>query len=196
MASDGGCTMASDDPRPGNSRPDNPHSDNDNAPHPAGEGGKTEQQQPRRKLRSIIFHLLYAAEACEYEESLEAIADNFNRGFGLEIAREDEAFTIAQAVIEARDALDETYIPFLENWRFERVSDVTKLILRFSVWELLNTDTSLRIVINEAVELAKCFAEDDAYRFINGILDRVAKAHGKSVPEEENVDEAPQSKPS
>jgi N utilization substance protein B len=43
------------------------------------------------------------------------------------------------------------------------------------LWELLNTDTDPRIVMNEAIELAKCFAEDDAYRFINGLLDRAVK---------------------
>ena len=84
------------------------------------------------------------------------------------------------AVINERDALDEQYKPLLSNWRFERVGVSTKLILRFATWELLRTDTDSRIVINEAVELAKRFAEKDAYKFVNGILDRLIKEIGRT----------------
>jgi len=41
-------------------------------------------------------------------------------------------------------------------------------------WELLFTDTPTSIIINEAIELAKDFAEKDAYKFVNGLLDKVA----------------------
>jgi N utilization substance protein B len=67
------------------------------------------------------------------------------------------------------------YEPYLANWRVDRVSVCTKLILLFGIWELKNTDTDTRIVINEAIELAKCFAEEDSYRFVNGILDSISK---------------------
>ena len=43
------------------------------------------------------------------------------------------------------------------------------------MWELTNTEMHPTIVINEAVELAKCFSEKDAYRFVNGILDEFIK---------------------
>lgn len=62
-----------------------------------------------------------------------------------------------------------------ELQRQEQVSMVVKLILRFGIWELNNTDIDKSIIINEAIELTKCFAEKDAYRFVNGILDRIAK---------------------
>lgn len=131
----------------------------------------------RRDLRSLIFHLLYAAEAYNYEDSLPSIVDNLNRGFDLDIPFDSEVVQTAQAIIDTRDALDQQYISLLDNWRPERVSVCTKLILRIGMWELLHTPTDRRIVINEAIELAKCFAEDDAYRFINGLLDRVAIKH-------------------
>src|SRR5579872_5056152 len=75
-----------------------------------------------------------------------------------------------------RDELDEKFKPLLENWRFERIGTSTKLILRFATWELEHGDTDPRIVINEAVELGKAFAEKDAYKFINGVLDRIVKS--------------------
>lgn len=129
----------------------------------------------RRDVRSLIFHLLYAADAFDYQESLQSIIDNFNRGFNLDIPFDSELATVTQAIIASRDELEKLYEPYLSNWRIERVSICTKLILLFGIWELKNTDTDARIVINEAIELAKCFAEEDAYRFVNGILDSAAK---------------------
>ncbi len=132
----------------------------------------------RRDVRSLIFHLLYAADSFDYQESLPSIVDHFNHGFNLEIPHESEVFQVAQTIIDARDELDAVYTPLLANWRLERVSTITKLLLRFGIWELLHTNMDPRIVINEAIELAKCFAEEGAYRFVNGILDRVAKEQG------------------
>lgn len=135
----------------------------------------TSDQLSRRDVRSMIFHLLYAMEAFDYQESLEAILDNFNRGFNMDLKKTDQVFVIAQAILAKQDALDEIYKPLLDNWRFDRIGIPTKLILRLAVWELSETDMDHRIVINEAVELAKCFAEKDSFKFINGILDKISK---------------------
>jgi len=133
----------------------------------------------RRDVRSLVFHFLYAAEAFNYEESLQAIIDNFNRGFDLNVPLNGELFNIVNDIINRRDELEKIYEPYLANWRSERVSVCTKLILLFAIWELKTTETDARIIINEAIELAKCFAEEDAYRFVNGILDPVSKEFRK-----------------
>ncbi len=129
----------------------------------------------RRDVRALIFYLLYAAESFDYQESLPAIVDNFNRGFDLDIPIDSEVVTVSQKIIDQRDQIDEEYKPLLSNWRFERVGVSTRLILRFATWELKHTDTDPRIVINEAVELAKGFAEKDSYKFVNGVLDKLVK---------------------
>jgi transcription antitermination protein NusB len=129
----------------------------------------------RRDVRSLIFHLLYAMEGFDYEVSLDSIVDNFNRGFNLAIPMDSEVVKVAREVIDQRDALDEAIMPLLANWRFDRIGVCTKLILRLAVWEIKTDYTPHAIVINEAIELAKCFAEKDAYKFINGILDKLVK---------------------
>ena len=129
----------------------------------------------RREVRSLIFHLIYAMEGFDYQTSLESIVDNFNRGFDLNIPHDSEVFKVSQAIIDQRNELDELIKPWLHNWRFERIGVVTKLILRLAMWELHYTNTPPTVVINEAIELAKCFAEQDAYKFINGLLDEQAK---------------------
>ena len=135
----------------------------------------------RRDVRSLVFHFLYAAEAFNYEESLQSIIDNFNRGFDLNVPLNGEMFNIVNDIINRRDELEKAYEPYLANWRSERVSVCTKLILLFAIWELKATETDARIIINEAIELAKCFAEEDAYRFVNGILDPVSKEFRKDT---------------
>ncbi len=144
-----------------------------------------EQEQPhrvkrykdlsQRDKRSLIFHLLYIMEVFDYDASIESIVDNLNSGFGLDVPLDAPEVDIAQRVIEQREALDEHYKPLLSNWRIERIGVCTKLILRYALWELLATDTEPKIVLNEAIELAKNFAEKDAYKFINGILDQILK---------------------
>lgn len=125
--------------------------------------------------RSLIFHLLYAVDAYEYDISLDAVVDNFARGFGIIIPHESSVYQRGAAIIAERTELDHLLIPLIENWRFERLGVPTKLILRQSLWEFLHTKTDHAVIINEAVELAKCFAEKDAFKFVNGILDQYAK---------------------
>lgn len=138
----------------------------------------------RRDVRSLIFHLLYAADSFDYQLPLETIVDNFNRGFDLEIPLESEVVTTTSAVINDREALDELIRPLLSNWRFDRLGVCTLLILRFALWELRKEQVEPNIVINEAIELGKCFAEKDAYKFINGILDEALKSMGKGQKQE------------
>jgi len=129
----------------------------------------------RRELRSLIFHLIYSIDSFDYNVSMECIVDNLSRGWDVNIPMDSEVVNIAKEVVKDRVKLDRAITPLLDNWRLERVGICTKLILRLSIWELLNTETASNIIINEAIELAKCFSEKDAYRFVNGILDEICK---------------------
>ncbi len=135
--------------------------------------------------RALIFHLLYSMDCADYQTDLEFITDGYTREFAIKISNNSKPFLTTKSVVESREFLDEQYKPLLANWKFDRIGLCTKLILRMSMWELLNTDTEPVIIINEAVELSKCFAEQDAYRFINGILDEFVKLKGLIKPKPE-----------
>ncbi len=139
----------------------------------------TTGQLTQRDLRSLLFQYLYAMEGFDYDTPLQTIVQNFNEGFELEIVSDSPVVAVAQEIIDKRDSLDQEMIPFLSNWRLERLGLCTKLILRLGIWELLNTDTDHKIIINESIELAKAFAEKDAYKFVNGVLDEFHKARSK-----------------
>lgn len=132
-------------------------------------------QLSRRGFRSLVFHLLYALDAHDYEISQAAIIDNFNRGFDLKIDPVGEEAQLVTAILQERAALDLLLEPLLANWKLERLGTTTKLILRLGIWELLHTEIPASVVINEAVELTKDFDEPEAYKFVNGVLDQLAK---------------------
>lgn len=133
--------------------------------------------QSRRKKRSLLFHILYAVDALDYDVSARDIAQKLNDEYETDIDLDGNIIFQANQISTNRSELDQTLIPFLENWRFERLGKCTLLVLRYAIWEILYTDTPRNIIINEAIELAKCFSEKDAYKFVNGILDKISTQH-------------------
>ncbi len=137
-----------------------------------------EQESPRKytltQNRSLIFHLLYTLEVSD-ERSVTSAIDNLNQGYEQDISQDGEIAQAVKYIVAQREFLDETIQGFLKNWRLNRLGLCTWLILRIGVWELIFTREPASIIINEAIELAKDFAEKDAYKFINGVLDQVAE---------------------
>jgi len=62
-----------------------------------------------------------------------------------------------------------------EHWDISRIGLVERNILRLGIWEMLASNTPVKVIINEAILLAEEFASSDSARFINGILDAVAR---------------------
>jgi N utilization substance protein B len=73
-------------------------------------------------------------------------------------------------------ALDATIVKHADNWRFERLAAIDRAILRLAIHEMNGKDTPPKVVLNEAVELAKKFSSEESGSFVNGILDAVHKS--------------------
>ena len=99
----------------------------------------------------------------------------FNKEFDLAVDLDGEVVSVVNQVVAQREKLDELLEPLLSHWTLARLGCSTHLILRLALWELVHTEVASEIIINEAIELAKCFTEKDAYKFINGVLDKAAK---------------------
>lgn len=84
--------------------------------------------------------------------------------------------TLVDAILESKEQLDETIGSILENYVPSRIDPVDRAILRLGTYELLHTSTPPNAVINEGVELAKRFGTTDSRRFVNGLLDKIAKS--------------------
>jgi len=74
------------------------------------------------------------------------------------------------------DELDALIVQHAQNWRLERMAIIDRAVLRLAIYELRIAETPPRVVLNEAVDLAKKFSSADAGAFVNGILDAVNKA--------------------
>jgi N utilization substance protein B len=82
---------------------------------------------------------------------------------------------LAEAVVAEADELDRQITESAEEWTADRLGALERNILRIGVHELEANDVPVEVAINEAVELAKRYATDDAARLVNGILGRIAR---------------------
>ena len=81
-------------------------------------------------------------------------------------------------VITHEKEIDELANRYLDGWKIDRLGNTDQSIIRMAIYELMYTKTPEVVVINEAIELAKLYSDDDVKNMINGILDKVYK--GKS----------------
>jgi len=96
-----------------------------------------------------------------------------------ELSRAQQAFAaeLVRGVAAHAEAIDPLIAAAAQHWRLERMAVVDRLILRMAVYEFQHRpETPARVVINEALELARTFSTEDAVRFINGLLDGVRKS--------------------
>ena len=87
---------------------------------------------------------------------------------------------LVRGTLAKKSQIDPTIERFAENWEMHRMACVDRNILRLATFEILHVDEiPVKVAINEAVELAKRYGEQDSSKFVNGILDRIAKTECK-----------------
>jgi N utilization substance protein B len=98
------------------------------------------------------------------------------------VSEENQLFArqLAEGVEATLGDLDPLIAEAAEHWRLERMNVVDRLILRLAVYEFLRErETPAKVVINEALELARTYGTDQTVRFINGILDGIRRRLGR-----------------
>jgi N utilization substance protein B len=136
----------------------------------------------RRTGRAYALQLLYARDG-DPSNDVTSAATDWAREFELEIDTGAQAFAreLVAAATERTAEIDELIVSASKNWRIERMSRVDRNILRLGACELLAfRDVPVKVVINEAVELAKRFGTAESSAFVNGVLDRIASAAGRT----------------
>ena len=93
----------------------------------------------------------------------------------MEDAPSNEFLTqLVNGAVENKEIIDETIKKNLENWTLERLATVDRNLLRLSVYELLYCkDTPPNVVMDEAIEIAKLYGDDQSSKFINGVLSKI-----------------------
>jgi N utilization substance protein B len=129
----------------------------------------------RTKSRQTALQALYQIDIVDGDVD-EALASFME---GLRIGPEAKSYTeaIVRGVLSNTPMIDGLIEEYSENWTVARMVLVDRNILRIAAYELLYCpDVPYKVVIDEAVELAKKYGSEDSGAFINGILDRMAKA--------------------
>lgn len=125
--------------------------------------------------RIIALQTLYEQEfrlECEDKnfKISEVLKRNIQRYKGM---TEDKDFisTLVKGVCDQSDALDERLQPLAPEWPLSQIARMDRIVLRMGAYELINsTMVPPKVVINEAVELAKAFGGDNSSKFVNGVL--------------------------
>jgi transcription antitermination protein NusB len=90
----------------------------------------------------------------------------------------DEYLTnLVGGVVEHKETIDGMIKEHLEKWTIDRIAPVDRNLLRMAVYELvyLKEEVPANVVIDEAIEIAKVFGDENASRFINGVLSKIKK---------------------
>jgi N utilization substance protein B len=103
-------------------------------------------------------------------------AELFIKHFYSEDSLSDLFYRMAKGVARSRPELDEKIQACTDHWKMARLERIDRVILRMGAWELLHeSETPIRVIIDEAVEIAKKFSTTDSAGFVNGVLDQFAK---------------------
>jgi N utilization substance protein B len=128
---------------------------------------------PRRKARELAVQAVYSWQISQNsvtDVEVGFITDNSKRRFDIEYFQQ-----LLRGVTKNVSEIDLAISPHVDR-PIEDIDHVEKAILRVAVFELSDClDVPYRVVINEAIELAKLFAADDSHKFINGVLDKAVK---------------------
>ena len=137
----------------------------------------------RRLAREAALQALYAWEigrtpadaavetvlAAHYPEAQDAVRQ--------------QAAAIVEGTVSTVADLDRLIGEHSRHWRVERLAVIDRLILRMAIWELRQASAPPRaVVLNEAIELARRFSNEDAVKFVNGVLDAVSRALDSEQP--------------
>ncbi|MGL4398309.1 MAG: transcription antitermination factor NusB [Luteolibacter sp.] len=137
-----------------------------------------------RRLQRISDRLRMVEEPEKFPEQTDLAR---LRDSKLEISKLREmADDLVDRILANKESIDQTLATVVENFSPERIDPVDRAVLRLGTYELLHTATPPKVVINEAIELAKRFGTTDSRRFVNGVLDKVANA-GATPSEKQDV---------
>lgn len=134
----------------------------------------------RRKAREAALQVLYQLDVAG--TPADQAIDHFFELYDEESDAETREFAeqLVRGCTAQLEAIDAKIRDVSRHWRIERMARVDRNVMRLAVYELMALpDVPRRVTLNEAVELAKRFGDENSASFVNGVLDRIASEIGK-----------------
>ncbi len=129
--------------------------------------------------RSRALQALYAWDVRRDETPLERTATLVWDDLAVQPDERAFAEALVRIVAAERDGIDGELAQVTTNWRLERLGHVERCVLRLAAAELLQGATPPRVVIQEAVRLAERYGSSASARFVNGVIDALARRMGR-----------------
>ena len=128
------------------------------------------EQLNRSELRKKIMTILYQINVYDLNKIKYNLDEVIN-----EVLEVDNEFVkdIVYGVFTKKTELDDMINQNLNNWTIDRLGNTDQAILRMALYELIYTETPDIVCINEAIELAKLYSDDDVRKMINATLDKI-----------------------
>ncbi len=132
----------------------------------------------RTETRKVAFELIYSVELQkivkdEYEEQINLFLDSKNiTDEKVKEYIEDAIYGIEE---HKEEILKQINSELSEKWEISRLSKISLAILKLAIYEILYKKLPYKVVINEAVELAKSYGDDNTPSFVNGVLASIVK---------------------
>ena len=135
----------------------------------------------RTTMRELAFKLLYSIEI-QKDDNNQELMQTFLESNKIENETAIEYIEdVILGVKENKSAIEEIIKENLKaEWKIERVSKIDLSILKLAIYEIKYKKLPYKVVINEAVELAKKYGEDTSSKFVNGILASIIKEVGEN----------------
>jgi len=131
------------------------------------------RRRSRQRALQILF--LWDARRQPVNEAVDAYYDTLYSEEQPE--REPFVSELVRGTVEQLAAVDEQIAKHAEHWRLARMPAVDRNILRLAVYEMTHVGTPAAVVIDEALELARKFSNEESVQFVNGVLDAIHREH-------------------
>lgn len=132
----------------------------------------------RRRARRIVLEALYEIDLARHPPH--EVLNRRIQDKQLESAAIEFAYKLLNGVLANQDNMDHLIRRYAPEWPLNQMAIIDRNVLRIAIYEfLIDTETPIKVAINEAVELAKLYGSDSAPRFINGVLGTLAEQTAK-----------------
>jgi N utilization substance protein B len=130
------------------------------------------------RARARALQALYAWDM-RSEQKLDRVASQVWDDLSVAPEERSRAGVLVRTIMTEGRTIDESLRDVTTNWRLERLGAIERSVLRLAAAELMQGDTPTRVVIQEAVKLAERYGTAQSARFVNGVLDALARRMGK-----------------
>ena len=135
----------------------------------------------KSQAREFALQFLYQCESEKIFHFSPGHYQEFVNSFDIPVQSRKFMHDLVEGTMSRLAEIDSQITGVAANWNLERMAVTDRTVLRLATFELLESETPPKVVLNEAIDLAKKFGTDKSGPFVNGILDRLAKSLREST---------------